>query len=649
MSDSGKIELTRRKILASMGAVGAAGAGAGLGTSALFNDTEGFDGNTITAGQLDLKMDWEEHYSYPQIYDGFDDPTDGLEVTRTEPEDTSDYTAFPPGVEADEGVDPLVWVKDEDVPAYMTETTIEAFPDDPTDEEVSGGFPVEVLMPDKDPCEVLADVPTDLSRYAEEGEQGEVVSTGRTKNADTHDGEESLPLINLEDVKPGDFGEITFSTHLCDNPAYLWMQMPGGLTLEENGVTEPEADSSDEDQVEGEGNPGPKEDGGTQTVELADNVETAIWYDGNCDNLVTNDQKIDILALADTSGSQTESDMADLIDAGNTFIDALPWDETADDGELLFQGGLLEFGDGVDLLWNIGDPENFDTDGDGSADLGDRLPSEGAGGTPMPHALDIGSQILDDQGRSDARQVILMVTDGLPNLAGGEQSANTFTAQEVNGSTQYSNIGTYTGLGDFGEINCPELEEVERIASDIKTADGNIVSFSKGPKEIIAVGVDIGDTDCDVSDFGPAPSGSSGTLGGDTFLANFVASSTEQFFDAETTNLNTVATRIAQQLTADEVIFQGTLREAESALTSGDHGLPLDALRGEEDGFDEDEDSDDGPEREAFQPFNTACFGFSWWVPEDVGNEIQSDKAMFNLGFYAEQARNNDGSGSAPS
>jgi predicted ribosomally synthesized peptide with SipW-like signal peptide len=51
-----RIELTRRKLLAASGAVGAAGAGAGLGTSALFNDTESFGNNSITAGTFDMSV-----------------------------------------------------------------------------------------------------------------------------------------------------------------------------------------------------------------------------------------------------------------------------------------------------------------------------------------------------------------------------------------------------------------------------------------------------------------------------------------------------------------------------------------------------------------------------------------------------------------
>ena len=53
-----KFELTRRKALAGLGTIGVASAGAGLGTSAYFNDTESFTGNSMTAGELDLTVEW---------------------------------------------------------------------------------------------------------------------------------------------------------------------------------------------------------------------------------------------------------------------------------------------------------------------------------------------------------------------------------------------------------------------------------------------------------------------------------------------------------------------------------------------------------------------------------------------------------------
>ena len=52
------IELSRRKILGAAGAIGIAGAGAGMGTSALFSDEESFTNNSIEAGTLDLIVDY---------------------------------------------------------------------------------------------------------------------------------------------------------------------------------------------------------------------------------------------------------------------------------------------------------------------------------------------------------------------------------------------------------------------------------------------------------------------------------------------------------------------------------------------------------------------------------------------------------------
>jgi len=48
--------LSRRKMLAGLGAIGLASAGAGLGTSAYFSDTEAFENNSLTAGTLDMSV-----------------------------------------------------------------------------------------------------------------------------------------------------------------------------------------------------------------------------------------------------------------------------------------------------------------------------------------------------------------------------------------------------------------------------------------------------------------------------------------------------------------------------------------------------------------------------------------------------------------
>lgn len=62
MTDDKRLyHLSRRSVLAGLGGVGLASAGAGLGTSAFLNDRETFENSTITAGTLDLLVDY---YSY---------------------------------------------------------------------------------------------------------------------------------------------------------------------------------------------------------------------------------------------------------------------------------------------------------------------------------------------------------------------------------------------------------------------------------------------------------------------------------------------------------------------------------------------------------------------------------------------------------
>ncbi|WP_436909659.1 SipW-dependent-type signal peptide-containing protein [Halosimplex marinum] len=55
MSDK-EFGLSRRQMLAGLGTIGVASAGAGLGTTALFSDEESFEGNSVTAGTLDLSV-----------------------------------------------------------------------------------------------------------------------------------------------------------------------------------------------------------------------------------------------------------------------------------------------------------------------------------------------------------------------------------------------------------------------------------------------------------------------------------------------------------------------------------------------------------------------------------------------------------------
>ncbi len=173
---SNQFELTRRKALAGLAGIGAISAGAGLSTSAFFSDREPFENNRLTAGQLDLRIDWQQLYFGPESNDPHYEPYGkaGYPFVNAHPDhdetgeqslDSDDFDSVP-----DDGV---VNYSDNDanIQEYLTCETLENF-EEP--ESFANG-----------------------------------VSTQES-------------LIELEDVKPGDCGEVTFSLHLCDNPGYLW-------------------------------------------------------------------------------------------------------------------------------------------------------------------------------------------------------------------------------------------------------------------------------------------------------------------------------------------------------------------------------------------------------------------------------------------
>jgi predicted ribosomally synthesized peptide with SipW-like signal peptide len=81
--DEDGIEVSRRSVLAGLGGVGAASAGAGMGTSAFFSDTETFGSNRLVVGEFDLGVAWQSNY-----FDWSDDEDTGeaeefFDVTRT--------------------------------------------------------------------------------------------------------------------------------------------------------------------------------------------------------------------------------------------------------------------------------------------------------------------------------------------------------------------------------------------------------------------------------------------------------------------------------------------------------------------------------------------------------------------------------------
>jgi len=247
-NDTTTPDLSRRKLLAGIGAVGVASAGAGLGTSAYFSDTEELTNNSLTAGTLDLKLDYKSTYMggpgrleavQAMGYPDAEDLGDGRYLLDQAPS-TADMQDW---------------------------------------EDLVQGEEFDFCSPEADEFLVNGD---------------------------------EMPIFSLEDIKPGDTGEVTISIHICDNPAFL--QLSGAITENgENEQNDPELEAEGED-TDGIG-------------ELADAIEVCVWYDEDCDNVYEptgtgQNQELEVALVSDVSGSMDGS-IGDLQTAANGFVDNL--------------------------------------------------------------------------------------------------------------------------------------------------------------------------------------------------------------------------------------------------------------------------------------------------------------------------------------
>ncbi|WP_255212522.1 SipW-dependent-type signal peptide-containing protein [Halorubrum sp. CBA1229] len=551
MSDNNGLNISRRRALAGIGAIGVASAGAGVGTSAYFSDEESFNGNSLTAGELDLKVDWEEHYNFPQIY-GFDDPTDGLDVHRSEPESSDEYVAMP------DPSDPMVWVHEDDLVDYMSNTSIEAFPDTDNDgeQEVEGSnFSNGEFF---DPCKDGADLPDDLERDS--------TGIGRTDNGDTNNGDGgNNPLVSLDDVKPGDFGELTLSYHLCDNPGYVWI-------------------IGDHSYSEGE------------WPELANKIQTVWWYDDG-DNVFTGNNCDEKLYLADHYQGQRDPTLYEVtINNGNAVTS-----ELTSISKDKFAGTHIGTSPDGGTVYMVAEGEDelavYDYDSDSLTfepiDVGDySLGQITQAAVDTDGTLWIGStsdylfEIPDPE-----NPVVTNRLDVDINISGAD---NVFAS---NGQFYlYTDAGNMLHAVDLLSGNTMEVAELE-TGEDLTgltirdTGSGSLLGSVTGGTELIEF--DLSGTELDRY-----------SLSGDL--------TDHGFGDMATGTL------------CERQIRRSTLADDLNALQGG--GLQLDDLGLEE----------------CFMPGFTRYIGFAWWLPTDVGNEVQGDSIEFDIGFYTEQCRHND-------
>ena len=558
-----KLRLSRRKVLAGIGVVGLASAGAGAGTSAFFSDEEEFVDNSLVAGELDLLVDWQQTYDFG----------DGLTFVSAHPDHDND------------GEQSIIDPETQTVQNYSD------FPDD--DDADSNGANIPGLT-----CENIPPL--------SEADFG--VDPVTDENMET--------LVQFSDVKPGDSGEITFSLHLCDNPGYLWMQADN--VSEDGGIlTDPET-AVDPDNL------------GT----LGDEIQATLWYDEDCDNVYDIDEPVDIMLTLDFSGSMLYDQYGGLVSTDDIQLNGTTLSETTKID--LVELGTRQF---VDYLQS----QNADVqvgvayfDGEGTDDNVPRT------GILQPLTTDLS---VVDGALSGLRQK-------LANVVTGSAPSTPFDG-DGNPSPFFTNgiaTGTYIGEGvddaqaeidangrngvDYTNIILSDGESFNGTGStqfsDPVTAADNARAGSLSPPTDVFT-ISVGSANDSILQ---SMAGSAGGTGGDTSFFNDVDNPLD---------IPNVFGNLAAQTVAEKVILQDSLATVLTELADG-NGIPLDGNRPTI--YDELTDPADDSDREAFRGDGVMhCVALSWELPFEVGNEIQGDTLGFDLRFYTEQERHNDGSG----
>ncbi|GAB3322348.1 CalY family protein [Haloplanus salinarum] len=522
MSDQ-RFDLSRRKALAALGTIGVASAGAGLGTSAYFSDQETFENNQLTAGTLDLGVGYSTHYSDWSEDEGDDVAVNMYEGEAGETGTASELTPGYTGLPANDA-----WLIEVDNPDQFLDNTLQ--------NEVTN-----------DGC-------------ADEG-------VGALTQAD---GESAI--VDLQDVKPGDFGEVTFDLELCTNPGYVWINNPGGVTAAENGITEPEADDPQED--------GDADSTDPADVELLDVVQAAVWLD-------------------DGDNYQDGGESPLLVDSLRNVLDAL------DSGNgVRIDGANTSIADSSPTDFTRAGITRFDTGGDGNYDADVELVDDPVDSGKVAHATSGGEATND------------YVTTGvsLPEPTLGDLTDDPTNPTTTLTYQYYEGANNGTSAPDELYLLIEEADGTRHVVYHTSNTDDSGGADGWATRNVhreIAGNPDPEDN------------------------PNF------NWFELTDGGVNTVGnadgTDLSDVYGDDAVVL--SMAAGRGTLGGGD---TLDVYY-----------RNPAVGGSLVGSFPTACFrgetefsaAFAWWVPVDHGNEIQSDQAEFDLGFYTEQCRHNDGSG----
>jgi len=421
-------------------------------------------------------------------------------------------------------------------------------------------------------------------------------------------------LVQLTDVKPGDSGEITFSLHLCDNPGYIWMQA-ANVSQSGGSGTEPEL-LVDPDNL----------------GDLGEAIEARLWYDEDCDNVYDGAEPVDIMLTLDFSGSMLYDRFGGLVSEDDISINGTTYDETTKID--LVELGTRQF---IDFLQSAGADVQVGVAYFDGEKGGDNEPRTG-----ILQSLTSDLSVVDGA-LSGLRQKLANVVsggagstpsdgDGDPDpFAGGGIATGTYIGEGVddaqgelaNGRPGVAKRNIVLSDGEsFNGTGSTQFSSPTGAADDARAASPSPAT------DVFTINVD-GSASTLLAMAGPA-----GGAGGDPLFFNDLD---------DPLNIPTVFGNLAAQATQEKVVMEDTLANVLAELADGD-GIPLDGNRATL--YDELSDPADDPDRDAFRGDGVMhCVALEWELPLEVGNEVQGDTLAFDLGFYTEQARHNDGGG----
>jgi len=624
MSDE-KPNLSRRKLLGGLGTIGAAGAFGGAATSSLLWDEEKFGNatnpNVLQAGALDLAVDWEEHYV---DWIGTETEYDVRRIDSAEDLQPGE-TYLPPN-------NPMIAVDQEVFTALWQDTVIEK--QDIVKEEAGPDGPND--QPD--------------------------------------------PVVTLEDVKPGDFGEVTFSYHLFGNPGFV--SMCGEVHADvDNGIVEPE------DKVNGHT---PDESDGTEDGDLGDHIQAKLFYDRNCDNLHQGGE-VEVMFVTDVSESMGEpysgtpdvdDNTGDANQAGdNTRLEAIKahmgdHPDLGNDVDLLSAiascgGGDIEVGS-VSTAVNLHHLDNLDN---GDDDDGTQVGFDDGGlGANLDRAL-TPANAGDDDGNGtndyqDLKNLFGPATDFSPDFVTEDPVNNGTDNDGVNGPDEYEAERPY--VEDGGTSVPTGIERAHR-----SLIPGGFTAAASGKEGIDPSGnADFpGDVRKLIVVFTDGKPGETSLSEAEQTAADAQLDSIEILPVIINDNPSNDDISYANALSTDGLspLFAGSYSELGSAMETvrtvicnsagGEEiiagPMPINELIGGQADGDwnglEDcvllsPNATGIAAAEQFgqycqAPSNTGCVAMEWWLPYDIpgvnDNIVQTDRFEFQVSFEAVQCRHN--------